>query len=247
MPEDENSAAAVAQVNDPPVTTDGTEPSGTTDATDKKESPGTPDKALQKMQQEVGNLSRQYAALMEKKAGGELNEADRAKLEKSKQRLETIRTKAQDFGLTVDGGTELAEQVLDLTEKASKQDALEAENRDMKARLERLENDRNWSIAKAKYPTLDTDAIWDKANTDAEKILGRAVTPDAKHALASSLFEERCDAAKARKGEPDPKAPKPKNGSPAMDYKVGSGQRVAPVLSEEEEVLAEARSLVRET
>lgn len=219
-------------------------PSEETKVDDPK--PGTPDKALQKVQQELGNLSRQFAALTEKKAAGELSEADKANLAKAQQRLQTIRTKAQDFGVAVEGGTELAEQVLDLTEKVTKQGSLEAVNRDLLARLDRLENDRNWQLARAKYAGLDVDAIWEKATTDADDVLGPDAPPASKNRLASRWFEERCDAAMKRKKE-DPEPKKGAAGSPASTYKVGTGQRVAPVLSEEEDMLATARSLIVET
>jgi hypothetical protein len=248
MPDEVEPVVDVAQVNEVSDKTESSEPSEAAETKVETEAetpkPGTPDKALQKMQQDLGNVTRQIAALTEKKSQGELTEADKAKLEKSTQRLETIRAKAQDFGLAVDGGTELAEHVLELTETVGKQSSLEDQLRQANERLARLENDRNWQVVRTKFVGLDVDAIWDKANADATDALGEDATPRAVNRIASKYFEERCEAAMKRKGEPDPKKGKP--ATPPTNYKVGDGQRVAPALSETEELLKEARSLVVE-
>lgn len=247
MPDEDATATAVdAQVNDADKSAN--EPSQSSEATEVEQpKPGTPDKALQKMQQELGNVTRELAALKEQKQTGELTAAQQAKLAKTEKLVAQIRNFANrpDRNEIPSEVDPVAEQVLDLTERVSRQDQIEAENRDMKARLARLENDRNWEIVRTKYADLDTDAIWGKANTDADDILGEAATPDAKNRLASRLFEDRCNAAMKRKGEVAEPA-KPKNGQAPSTYKVGTAQRVAPVLSEDEEVMAEARSLVRE-
>lgn len=207
----------------------------TPEASEDKPAPGTPDKALQKVQQEIGNLSRQLADLSAKKAAtGELSDADKAKLAKAQERLERVRELS---------GDPIADHLLDLTEKVSKADAIEAELKETKARLAALENDRGWERARQKYTGLDVDAIWDKANADAAETLGDDATPKQITRLASKWFEERCDAAKKRQGDAPPKK---KDESAPSTYRVGGASRTAPVLSEEDEMLAIARSLVRE-
>lgn len=261
MVDDDTAAAAVvdAQVNEE-VDSNGTaiEPSKTTTtpvASDPK--PGTPDKALQRMQQDLGTAMRQIAALTERKAEGELNDADRAKLTKAQERITKIRNYANhpdrsEFPSDIDP---IAEQLLDVTERVSEVDQLKAALKEANGKIDYLMNDHGWDKARIKYPGLDVDAIFRKAATDATETLGDSIqdlTPAAKqravNKLASKWFEERCEAAKKRQGgEVDPK----QKGSPApsspSSYKVGTSQRVAPVLSEEQQVLAEARALVVET
>lgn len=198
--------------------------------------PGTPDKALQKLQQELGNVTRQLAALNEKKESGErLSESDKAKLAKAQERIDAIRQQA---------GDPVSEQVLELTERVGTQDALKAELEDTKARLRNLENTQNWNIARNKYTGLDVDAIWTKAQADANHILGEAATPAAVSRVASNYFEERCEAAMKRAGEKPNKDKVP--ASTPSTYKVGTAQVAAPVLSEDDETLAMARMLVHE-
>lgn len=203
--------------------------------------PGTPDKALQRMQQELGNVTRQLAALTEKKESGhELTEADKAKLVKAQERLDSIRRMAN-------AGDEVAEHVLEITEKVSKQDALEKRNAELERRLKLLENDRSWDKANKKYEGLDTDAIWKKAVSDAEETLGDEGTLKAIERVASRTFEKRCDAAlKRMKEKADPKSAANNAETATGKYRVGTAQATAPQLSEDEAVLAEARSLVRE-
>lgn len=197
--------------------------------------PGTPDKALQKMQQELGNVTRQLAALTEKKNSGELSDADKSKLAKAQERIQKIRQFASE--------DPIAEHVLELTEEVGKTGTLEAELKATKDRLAVLENDRAWGRARERFAGLDVDAIWDKATTDAAETLGPDGTTAAVQRLASKFFEDRCEAAKKRlKEEPKPGV---KKEAPAQ-YKVGSGIKPAPQLSERDALLAEARSLVRE-
>lgn len=252
MAEADDTALAVdAQVNDPSVSTEGSEPSGTTEPTGttvETAKPGTPDKALQKMQQELGNVTRELAALKEQKVTGELSEAQKAKLAKTEQRLEKIRQYANRFDREempseVDP---IADHVLDLTEKVGRQDGLESQLREANARLAALENDHNWRVAEAKYAGLDIKAIWTKAQTDADEVLGADSPTAAKNRLASKWFEERCDAAKKRQKE-SAEPQRTSGGTAPSLYRVGSGQKTAPVLSESEEMLAIARSLVVET
>jgi hypothetical protein len=71
------------------------------------------------MQQELGNVTRQLAALQEKKdADGPLSDADKAKMAKAEQRLTAIRQFVDD---------PIAQEVLDLTEKVGEQDSLKKE------------------------------------------------------------------------------------------------------------------------
>lgn len=239
MPEPTESEVVDLQVNDEPEKE--VEPSEP--ETREQPKPGTPDKALQKMQQELGNVTRELAALKEQKATGELSEAQKQKLAKAEERLTRIRSFANrpdrnDLPSEVDP---VADHLLELTEKVGKQDSLEEQLRAANDRLERLENARNWEVARAKFSGLDVDAIWEKAWNDAAKVLRGKGDEEAQKNVASNLFEERCEAAKKRLKE-DPKKPE-KGGSPSS-YKVGSGQKIAPVLSDEEEALEMARTLV---
>lgn len=208
-------------------------------ASDEKPKEGTPDKAMQRMQQDLGNVTRQLAALTEKKQEqGELSEADKAKLERVQIRLEKIREYADD---------PIAEHVLDLTERISEQGNLKAELYAAHRRLASLENYINWDRARTKYNGLDVDAIWEKASYDAGDTLSdTGAPPQAINRLASKLFEDRCEAAKKRLKD-GPERGKANNSTSPSTYRVGSGDKTAPVLSEEAEVLAEARSLVRVT
>lgn len=204
-----------------------------------KPKPGTPDKVTQKIQQDLAAVTRQLAALTEKKEEqGQLSEADKARLEKVQARLAKIREYADD---------PIAEHVLDLTEKVVEQDGLKAELSAANKRLAQLENYVNWDRARSKYAGLDVDAIWEKASADAGETLDdTGAPPQAINRLASKLFEERCEAAKKRLKDGPDKGKANNSASSPSEYRVGSGQKTAPVLSDEEQVLAEARSLVVE-
>jgi hypothetical protein len=252
MPETDDAALVDPQVNDLAVeTTDGTEPSDETKTepseTTETPKPGTPDKALQKMQQELGNATREIAALKEQKAasGGELTQAQQAKLAKAQQRIEKIRGYVSSPDDVMPEVAPIAEHLLDIDERLGKQDSLEAELRETKAQLAYLMNDHSWGKARAKYPNLDVDAIWEKANKDAAEMIGEDATDKQVNRVASKMFEERCEAAKKRHAEADPNSKSGKKELPApSQYKVGTGQRVAPQLSEEDEMLQLARGLV---
>ncbi len=247
---DEAEPVEVVEEDDPTKIV--TEVDADVDADAKKEpdevKPGTPDKALQRMQQELGNVTRQLAALTEKKeAEGALSEADKAKVAKAQERLQKIRQfvgrpDRDDLPSEVDP---VAETVLELSERASDQDKVKAELADTQRRLQLLENQRNWNTAREKYAGLDIDAIWEKAQGDALETLGEEGTPAAVNRVASRYFEDRCDAAKKRLKD-DPPANNRESGKSGK-YKVGSGQATAPQMSEEDEQLALARSLVVET
>lgn len=203
-------------------------------ADDVQTKPGTPDKALQKMQQELGNATREIAALKGKlDTQGSLSEADRKKIERAEQRIERIREFAPD--------DPIAEHVLELTERLGKADLLEKKLAEADDRLKRLENKRAWSEVREKYRGLDVEAIWGKAQDDARETLGDTANDDAILRLASRWFEERCDGAKKRLKDP-PKSGSKKDGS----YRVGDSLSAAPTLSEEEDILREARSLIVE-
>lgn len=239
------------QVNDaanPETDKTAAEPSEPTGSTETPK-PGTPDKALQKMQQELGNATRELAALKQQLSDGELSAAQLARVAKAEQRLTKIRefTGRPDKNDGFESVDPVAEQVLDLTEKAGEIDKVAAENRRLNDRLAKLEDDRNWEVARANFKGLDVDAIWKKAVTDSIDVLGDGVSQQAVNRLASKTFHDRCTAAMKRQkddAEPSKKGAAP-GGSPSQ-YKVGSGQRAAPVLSEDEETLAMARMLVVE-
>lgn len=199
--------------------------------------PGTPDKALQRLQQELGNAVREIAALKEKKSDEGLTAADKAKLEKAQRRLEMIREQV---------GDPIAEHVLELNERMGEQDRLKSELAETQRRLAMLEEDQGWKEARSRFPGLDHNAIWKKAVADAEETLGDAATPKAVSRVASRTFEQRCKAALKRMKEKDAESKSNNKASSASTYKVGSGQKTAPVLSEEEQVLAEALALVVE-
>ncbi len=213
-----------------------------TGGTDEAEKPksGTPDKALQRMQQDLGVAMRQIEALKEKAETGKgLSEADQAKLDRAKERLESIR------GLA---GDPLADQILELTEKQSETETLKQQLAQANARLAALETKKAWEDVDRKYAGLDTQAIWKKSVKDAEETLGDEATQKAVERVASRTFEKRCDAALKRMKEgAAPKLDANNKASSESKYKVGSAQTSAPQLTEEEAVLAEARSLVVET
>ncbi len=219
---------------------------GETKDTGEQTREGTPDKALQKMQQQLGTALREIEGLKGRKAEGELTQADKAKLEKAQARVEKIRQfvnrgDRDDLPSDVDP---VAEHVLDLSEKVQEQTALKSQLQEANKRIESLEADRNWERARAKFSGLDVDSIWEKANADALETLGEDGTQKAVNRLASKMFFDRCEAAQKRLKD-DPKGDPKK--VVASTYKASEGQRAAPRLTEDEEALAMARSLVIET
>jgi uncharacterized protein YfkK (UPF0435 family) len=157
--------------------------------------PGTPDKAMQKMQQELGNVTRQLEALQEKKeAGQQLTEAEKAKLAKAEQRLTKIRqfVARPERNEIPSEADDIAEEVLDIREKVNQQEALKTELERTQDRLKKLENERNWRVIKEEYKGLDTDAIWDKALSDALETLGETGTQETVERVASAARYTAC-------------------------------------------------------
>ncbi len=200
---------------------------------EKKE--GTPDKALQKLQQDQAATLRLLERLNEKKDAGEaLTPKEQRKLDKVRDLLKTEYSLVDD-----DAGRAVTEA---LVEQADDTESLKSQLALALKRLETIEGTVSWTEVQKKYPDLDTDAIWKKAWDDTGELLGSDAAPDSMRRVASKFFNERCEAAKKRAGGGKDE----KKGKDETTYKVGSGQRPAPILSDADSLLAEARGLVIE-
>lgn len=218
MVDDTTPAAAEPQTNpeneDPnkkPVADDG---ATITDATaaepDAKPAPGTPDKALQKMQQDLSATRRQMAELMAKvDSGQQLTPAEIEKARRGEERLTKIRSGLSAYGQQIEGGTELAEQILELTEDREILGAVAEGHDAIREQLDRQGVELAWLKAEKKYPNTDVHKVWEKACGDAEERVHRkwagvweTMTPQQQRQAisgeANELYEERCGAVEAK-------------------------------------------------
>lgn len=179
---------------------------------------GTPDKALQKVQQDMATAMRTMNELKEKlDTGKDLTAKEQAKLEKAESSIDRIRKAmaGDDFDV-LDNAKPMAEALLEAHEK----------NASLESRLNRIEKrdaeeqtNRFFAEAGRKFPGVDAEAVWKKAAEDTMALL--ELTPDEMNDerlrskavnATTKMFNERCsNAAKAivAKGGIAPKTGKP--------------------------------------
>ena len=201
--------------------------------------PGTPDKALQKYQQDLAAVTRKLDALLAKQDGGEaLTPAEQQQATQAARKLDTLRAavKGQTFDPYEHSG--------DVVEALGETDQTVA---DLKARLERLEAEKQqgaeqqWtSWAKQTFPDVDVEKVRQKAIADAQETLGEDATAGALSRLATRFFTERATGAQARIGKAAaettaPAGKKAKAGAPVTDGGAQVQVQQAPAVSDERE------------
>ena len=185
-----------------------TEAAAAAAASTTKVAPGTPDKAMQKIQQDVATSLRLVSELTAKlEAGGTLTPKEADKFELSKQRLDQIRNKLRDKTLDpYEDGVELAQAAIDQA------DRIEQLERSLAERESRVDDTAAaaavWSAQQAKFPGVDVKAVWEKSIEAATALCGDdASEATLKHAT-QRIYEERAtNAVKAVKAKTPPAAP----------------------------------------
>ncbi len=210
--------------------------------------PGTPDKALQKVQQDLSNVSRTVEALMQKvESGKTLTPVEQKQLETSQRKLDVLRqsVEAKKFDL-FDNGMDLAESVLETDASVQGlQQQLDAQANVIDTLQEVMTFDR----LGVKYPGVDVRGVWETAKKDSESYA--RFGDDAWQHRADELFHGRCAAAVksvAAKKEvaKTPKTPSPTPITPGgakVSVETGSPSPKAAV-TEDEQTLAAYMKLV---
>lgn len=180
------------------------------DVEQEKPKEGTPDKALQKVQQDLAAALRKQDELESRlDAGQKVAPEEKAAV---KRKLDTVRAalaaKTDNTDL-IDGET-LAATLESLVETDDEIVTLRKDHAEMKAKLERLEADAsiskaesNWQANQRKYPGVSVKDVWEKAKEDAIRLTTITVEEaDADPKLAqklknaaTNLFHERSAAA----------------------------------------------------
>lgn len=199
----------------------------------KEETPtareGTPDKALQKLQQDLGVATRKIEELTAKLQSGQtLTTAERQQVQQQQRKVDALKAKlgGNQFNI-VDDDALLADSVVEQDERLA---SLERQNAELKARLDATERRTAETDARsadaairAKYPDVDYGPIWEKCLAEAVEVLGEDANRNAIQRLADRDFHQRCDAAQksiaAKKGATKP--------TPAVPPKLAAQARVS--------------------
>lgn len=222
---------------------------------DDKPREGTPDKVLQKMQQDTSATNRLLERLLEKvESGNPLTPEEKKQVVKAKTKLDAIQEKLA--GGTFDSitdGQELAEALIE--ERVASENrlkAVEAKLTSSEAEVAKRENKAFWAESKSQWPDLNHKEIWSKSVEDTLTEFGvtaEDVTGDSKVGklilqAVHKEYKRRCDNAhksleirKEKKDEPQKKAAD-------SDGRFTKTPVVsAPELSEEAQDLARMRAL----
>lgn len=211
--------------------------------------PGTPDKVLQQMQQDLSAAVRKIEELTAKRASGEtLTAKEEAEVTKQERKLDLVRAnlkaKGAQFDLLEDGMGEAIAQTLDEHDRSTEElreelKQTKAEVAAMRRETEAQKADANWRETQAKYPGVNVRDVWEKAAADAIEASGftaEEVQADPKLAraiqnVASRSFHERAGAATKRvtpaKETPTPPATKKPTATRNAPAVTPGGARVA--------------------
>jgi hypothetical protein len=213
--------------------------------------PGTPDKALQAMQQDLAATQRKLDVLLEKTAAGEaLTAREQAAAVAGKRKLDELREKlAERSGAVLDHEGLLVETLaeIDTTVKT-----LADENKQLRQTMQAMQQQTAeqqqaaaWSAVEKQYPGVQHRDVWTKAAEDAAATLGEDAPPQTVHRLASRWFHERCDAAVKSLAARKPAAPPPPP-APRGTTQVRTAETPPPPreLSDDDKYLAAADALV---
>lgn len=192
--------------------------------------PGTPDKALQKVQQDLGVALRRIEELTSKIQAGTATPAEQKQVVAQKSKLDSLRAtlaakKADELFDVLDHGDALAESLVEIGEenRALRQrlEQLEAQTQVTQAQAEATAANAAWTQAEMAWPGVDHRAVWDTAKEEAATMIsGRdEASLRAIQEVATKLWRERCDnahrskAAKSPSKTPPPVAPVPTMGA----------------------------------
>lgn len=154
--------------------------------------PGTPDKALQKMQQDLSAATRKIDELNEKVTAGEkLTPKETAQAQQAQRKIDSIKTalKGADFDV-FENSKAVAES---LVENDGDVQGLKKQVQQLSQTVETLASEKVWDGLAKQYPGVDLPTVWTKCVDDAGKVIGKDNPALAN--LASKYFHERADVA----------------------------------------------------
>jgi len=157
--------------------------------------PGTPDKALQKLQQDMAATQRSVEKLLEKANAGEpLTAKEQQQAADAARKLDQLRAKAQEkFDMFEDGaGETLVSAVLETSDDIS---AVKSELAQVKQMLHQQQVEQTWKDETAKYPGVNVKEVWEKAWKESIETLGEDATEKSIYNLAMKQYTERATAA----------------------------------------------------
>lgn len=194
-------------------------------AKEQSPTPGTPDKEMQKLQQDVSAQSRKLDALLEKKEAGEgLTSAETAAAQQAAGKLSRLRSalEAHKQAQSLPAGdkrreegsfdllkheVDVAETVVDQETRLAKLEKDLAEQREetrrARSQAEQVSMAAREAEIKQTYQGVDVGAVWHKSLADTIELLGIDTTDPSPQAMqmvrhaATKTFHQRCHAAKS--------------------------------------------------
>lgn len=150
--------------------------------------PGTPDKALQKMQQDLSAAQRKLDDVLAKfEAGESLTDKEQQQAAQAKRKIDQIREKlaGNAFDL-IDDAPALAESTLELDQTVQ---GLNQKVQQLESELHETRAERTWGKMQQLYPGVSVQDVWSKCLSEAAETIG----PEnpALGALANKLFHDR--------------------------------------------------------
>ena len=212
--------------------------------------PGTPDKVLQTMQQDLSAAQRKVDELAAKISAGEaLSQREQQQVVQQKRKLDELREKlAAKSGVAIDDEPLMADALGEIDSTVA---SLAKENQSLKAAVTQLQQHAQqtadqaaWSAVEKQYPGVQHRDVWHKCVEEAVITLGEDASPNAAQRLASRWFHERCDMAVKSIAAKKPAASTPApRGTTKVAAEVSDTPANAP-LTDDEKYLKAAHALV---
>lgn len=159
--------------------------------------PGTPDKALQKVQQDLGVALRKIEELTSRIAESQVapTKVEQQQVQHAKRKAEALREKLKSNQFNVvDDDVLMAES---LSEQDEMTQALAAKVAALESQIETHNASKVWNEVRAVYPKVEAETlngIWEKAVQDAAETIGVDAEPVRIRNLANRWFHERAGA-----------------------------------------------------
>lgn len=153
---------------------------------------GTPDKALQKVQQELATTQRTLEQLLAKVSANEpLTEKQQQQVAQAPSKVAALRKAIADRTFDLfENGADLAEVLVQQQEQIEQ---LSQVVRQQNQEVAQVSEATLWKELSAKYPGVNVRQVWDQAAKDSEHY--RRHGAEAHRERADELFHQRCDAA----------------------------------------------------
>jgi hypothetical protein len=154
--------------------------------------PGTPDKALQKVQQDLATALRAITDLSAKvDAGGTLTAGEQQQLQRQASKVDELKQRVQGKQFDpIDDGERIAASVLEQDEQIT---ALKQQVQQLGTQLQQQQATNAWSQLEKQYAGVNVQDVWEKAKDDAKGYAQFGAA--AYQARADELFHERAAAA----------------------------------------------------